>query len=77
MFVLIGVSYSITQAVFYIEGRHRWQIEPLLLVFSAPLLLQLARLTGSRMRGHSLRAVLETLFQRISPTAHGSAHGRY
>ena len=73
MFVLIGVSYSITQALFYIEGRHRWQIEPLLLVLSAPLLLQLARLAGSRMSVPSLNAVFDQ-FQRIAPRARSSAH---
>lgn len=35
LFVLLAVATSLTQALFYVEGRHRWQIEPLLLVFTA------------------------------------------
>jgi hypothetical protein len=34
MFTLILVCYSMTQALFYVEGRHRWEIEPLLLVLA-------------------------------------------
>ena len=75
MFVLIGVSYSVTQALFYIEGRHRWQIEPLLLVFAAPVLLQLGRLAGSRMSGPSLQAAFDTLFQRLSLRAPAAQPG--
>jgi dolichyl-phosphate-mannose-protein mannosyltransferase len=77
MFVLIGASYSFTQALFYIEGRHRWQIEPLLLVFSAPLLLQLARLAGSQMSGLSVPAAFENLFRKISPSTRSSAQRPY
>jgi hypothetical protein len=47
MFVLIAASYSATQALFYVEGRHRWQIEPLILVFSAPLIAQVTRVARS------------------------------
>lgn len=35
LFLLMVASVSFTQAIFYVEGRHRWQIEPLLLTFSA------------------------------------------
>jgi hypothetical protein len=35
LFVVLAVSMSITQALFYVEGRHRWQIELLLLMFSS------------------------------------------
>jgi hypothetical protein len=39
LFLLMAGSVSVMQAIFYVEGRHRWQIEPLLLVFSAAGLL--------------------------------------
>lgn len=35
LFLLLALAYSVTQALFYVEGRHRWQIEPLLLLFAA------------------------------------------
>lgn len=35
VFLLFAASFSVAQAVFYIEGRHRWQLEPVLLVFTA------------------------------------------
>jgi hypothetical protein len=34
MFTLMLVCYSMTQSLFYVEGRHRWEIEPLLLVLA-------------------------------------------
>jgi dolichyl-phosphate-mannose-protein mannosyltransferase len=34
-FVLLVATVGVTQAIFYVEGRHRWEIEPLLLMFSA------------------------------------------
>ena len=35
--LLIGFALadSMTQAAFYVEGRHRWQLEPLFLMFTA------------------------------------------
>lgn len=33
--LLLAASVSVIQAAFYVEGRHRWLIEPLLLVWSA------------------------------------------
>ena len=35
LFLLLAVTTSVTQAAFYVEGRHRWQIELLLLAFTA------------------------------------------
>ncbi len=35
LFLLIAGSVSVSQSLFYVEGRHRWQIEPLLLLFTA------------------------------------------
>lgn len=43
LFLLAVLSISMTQSLFYVEGRHRWQIEPLLLVFSAFGILCLLR----------------------------------
>jgi hypothetical protein len=34
-FVLLAVGISATQALFYVDGRHRWELEPLLLIFTA------------------------------------------
>lgn len=34
VFLLLAGAISVSQALFYVEGRHRWQIEPLLLVFA-------------------------------------------
>jgi hypothetical protein len=34
-FVLLAVGVSASQALFYVNGRHRWELEPLLLVFTA------------------------------------------
>ena len=44
VFVMLAVTFSVTQALFYVEGRHRWQIEPLLFVFvpSGILMLKIA-----------------------------------
>lgn len=35
LFVLMAFSVSLTQALFYVEGRHRWQLEPLMLIVAA------------------------------------------
>ena len=35
LFLLLAVTMSLTQAAFYVEGRHRWQVELLLLAFAA------------------------------------------
>lgn len=35
LFLLMAGALSVTQALFYVEGRHRWQVEPLLLIFTA------------------------------------------
>jgi 4-amino-4-deoxy-L-arabinose transferase-like glycosyltransferase len=34
-FVLLAAGVSAAQALFYVDGRHRWELEPLLLVFTA------------------------------------------
>jgi hypothetical protein len=47
LFLLLAGSVSLTQALFYVEGRHRWQAEPLLLVFTAAGFLYLLRRSGS------------------------------
>lgn len=33
--ILLIISVSIGQSLFYVEGRHRWEIEPLIFIFSA------------------------------------------
>lgn len=35
LLLLFFLTISIMQSLFYVEGRHRWAIEPLLLIFSA------------------------------------------
>ena len=35
LFALAAFSVSCSQAIFYVEGRHRWEIEPLLMMFAA------------------------------------------
>jgi 4-amino-4-deoxy-L-arabinose transferase-like glycosyltransferase len=35
VFLLLAIPYSVTQAMFYVEGRQRWQIELPLLMFAA------------------------------------------
>lgn len=35
LLILFFLSISLLQSLFYIEGRHRWAIEPLILIFSA------------------------------------------
>lgn len=34
-FLLMALFVSVTQAAFYVEGRHRWQLEPIMLLFAA------------------------------------------
>lgn len=43
LFLLLALAFSITQALFYVDGRHRWQIEPLMIVFAGASLPQLLR----------------------------------
>jgi hypothetical protein len=60
LFLLMVVSVSVTQALFYVEGRHRWQVEPLLLVFTAAgLLYSLDRLREMSGRGARRVAVAD------------------
>lgn len=46
LMTLFVVSVSVVQAAFYVEVRHRWSIEPVLLVFAAAALAPLARRLG-------------------------------
>jgi hypothetical protein len=55
LIVATVVVVSATQAVFYVEGRHRFAIEPLLLVLAGPGLVQIAQLFSARV---SLRRAL-------------------
>jgi hypothetical protein len=45
IFLLLAATYSVTQAIFYVEGRQRWQLELLLLIFASAGLLRLLALT--------------------------------
>ena len=33
--LLMLLSISLAQSIFYVEGRHRWAVEPLILIFTA------------------------------------------
>ena len=47
----IGVSLAVIHALAYVEGRHRWGIEPLFLLLSAyGLFVTVARASGSWRR---------------------------
>jgi hypothetical protein len=48
--VLMAAFVSITQAAFYAEGRHRWQLEPMLLLFAATGFLRLTGRITDRFR---------------------------
>lgn len=63
LFLLIAASISATQALFYVEGRHRWAIEPLLLVFTAAGCLYFLRLFN-----RSRLAVTRLTFESRSAT---------
>ena len=45
------VAISLLQCAFYVQGRHRFLVEPLLLIFTAIGLERLAELWSSRRRG--------------------------
>jgi dolichyl-phosphate-mannose-protein mannosyltransferase len=45
MVVLLAATHSVTQAMFYVEGRQRWQVELLLLIFTSAGIF---RMLGSR-----------------------------
>jgi len=42
-FVLLAAGMSAAQALFFVDGRHRWEIEPLLLVFTVVGLVTVLR----------------------------------
>ena len=42
LFLLLAVTLSLTQAAFYVEGRHRWQLELILLAFTAAGIVKLS-----------------------------------
>jgi 4-amino-4-deoxy-L-arabinose transferase-like glycosyltransferase len=48
LFLLLAAGLGLTQAFFYVEGRHRWEIEPLLLMFSGIGLVNCRRAIGAR-----------------------------
>lgn len=51
LFLLLSfVGLSIAQSFFYVEGRHRWELEPLLLVFTAGGVTNLAASVVERLR---------------------------
>ena len=50
LFIVMAVCASVTQAAFYVEGRHRWQLEPMLLLFTAYGAVTLARRSAERRR---------------------------
>ncbi len=41
LFLILAASLCVTQAVFYVEGRQRWQLELLLLVFTSTGILRM------------------------------------
>jgi hypothetical protein len=47
------VVVSATQALFYVEGRHRFAVEPLLIVLAGPGIVQLAQLVSARVSPRS------------------------
>jgi hypothetical protein len=48
MVVSVLVTLSLAQSFFYVEGRHRWSVEPLLLVLTAVGLQSTIALSGVR-----------------------------
>lgn len=48
LFLLMAAVLAMAQAVFYVEGRHRWEIEPLMLIFSAVGIVACARALVTR-----------------------------
>lgn len=46
LITLLFISISVAQSLFYVEGRHRWAIEPLLLIFTAYGLTGSLKLSG-------------------------------
>lgn len=53
VFLLLAGAISVSQALFYVEGRHRWQIEPLLLVFATAGAVRLYRATVVSVRSEA------------------------
>lgn len=41
LIVILFIAISFAQSIFYVEGRHRWAIEPLLLIFTAYGLIEI------------------------------------
>jgi hypothetical protein len=46
-FLLLALTMSASQALFYVDGRHRWELEPLLLLFVAGGVLHLSTYVAS------------------------------
>lgn len=51
--VAFGWSVALCQSVFYVEGRHRWEIEALMLVIAAAGVLTLVDLLSKRSQAHA------------------------
>jgi 4-amino-4-deoxy-L-arabinose transferase-like glycosyltransferase len=69
LIVTMLVVVSTTQALFYVEGRHRFAIEPLLIVLAGPGLVQLAQFVSARL---SPRRALST----VEPTCNARANAK-
>lgn len=48
LLLLLLVSLSLSQSFFYVEGRHRWSVEPVLMVFSAAGILAVTKKISAR-----------------------------
>ncbi len=55
LLVVFLLSITVMQSLFYVEGRHRWAVEPLILIFSAAGIAKLCKLTGPVHRGTDSR----------------------
>jgi 4-amino-4-deoxy-L-arabinose transferase-like glycosyltransferase len=61
LLILFLISLSALQSLYYVEGRHRWAVEPLLLTLAGGGMAGLLRVVSSRGRGW-----MGTLVRRMS-----------
>ncbi|HEV7665428.1 MAG TPA: hypothetical protein VGQ62_17995, partial [Chloroflexota bacterium] len=73
MLLTIGLGLAVVHALAYVEGRHRWGIEPLLLLLTARGVFSVAGALFVPTRGSQLRGVRRVSARKLTTSSRTSS----